>query len=203
MAPLSGRDDPTTGIERYLEKALQAFADQVSAQLAKPPPKRNPSKIGPLNSLPLPYQKLIVISNCQAIKSSPAFQNVSFDPINSLEQSVLLDFIQEQAKIIMQPLLKSLVKGESFVYRLLRELSEVDRQVREVNSSLVKTILSSLTFIFIKGLADQIQLNNSADISKVAWRDGIIIKSVLAPLISQAAFDSLGSFLEYTNYSEE
>ena len=204
MAPLSGKDDPTTGIERYLEKALLIFANQISSQLAKPTPKSNTNRESSLNLLPLPYQKLIVISNCRAIKSSSAFQNVSLDSINSLEQSVLLSFIQEESEIILHPLLKCLGKGESFIYRLLRELSEVDRQVREIDKSLVKTILSSLTFITIKGLADQIQLlQTNTEFGKVAWRDGIIMKSVLAPIIIQEAFDSLGTFLECANYREE
>lgn len=203
MTQLSGKDDPTTGIDRHIEKTLQMFAEQVSSQLAiQFAPKSYSDRKDTLKSLPPPYQKLIIISNCQALKTNQAFQNISLDSINSLEQSTLLSFIQEQSEMITRPILKSLVKGESFIYRLLRELSEIDRQVREINKSLVKTILSSLIFIIINGLTDQMSSNPPSLPGKIAWRDGIIMKSVLAPLIIQEAFDLLEQFLKSTNYQE-
>jgi hypothetical protein len=203
MTLLSGKDDPTIGIERHIEKTLQACAAQVSSQkTSQITEKSHPNREVTLKSLPPPYQKLIIISNCQAIKASPVFQNVSLDSIASLEQTTLLEFIQEQSELISRPIVKSLAKGESFIYRLLRELSEIDRQVREINKSLVKTILSSLTFIIIKALTDQIQSNAPLQTGKIIWRDGIIMKSILAPLIIQEAFNLLEEFLVSTNYKE-
>lgn len=185
---LSGRDDPTVGTERFIVAALQEFTSVLEGELAKET-KATFEEPKTLDQVAPSYQKLIVISNLGAIRNGLQ-DTVDLQSIDDLEQKVISAFIDEQEKIILPWALQDLQNKQSIVYRLLRELSEVDRQICEIDSSLTRQLLTLLVAALLEGLSQLV-----VGKGRQAHLDGLVLKSVLASLISEHASGKLERFL--------
>lgn len=186
---LSKRDDPTVGTERFLSAALQELTSVINSELEKQR-KSGFEEPKSLDQVAPSYQKLIIIANLGELRAGLR-DSVDLQPLEELEKKTITAFIDEQNKAILPWVLQDLQKGVSIVYRLLRELSQVDRQISEIDVSFARQLLTLLVTSLLKALS-QVVVGKG----KQAHIDGLIVKSVLASLISEDALESLDTFLK-------
>jgi hypothetical protein len=209
---LMGRDDPCASLEQNTSQAVEAFCRSLRQQLQEHN-GGSASALGPVGMLrdaARPFQLLTVMANVRRLlmvgegtddkdDDKGDLLGVSdLELLNGLLSECWTSYVAERSALIqatLGPTRRHRPSGAQeaeptprWSQRLLRELSEVDREVREIDGALVRPLLTACVENLIKTMV--------VEDSRI-WTilDLLILNAVLAPVLSDAAHQTLSQHL--------